>query len=425
MHDPDGVRRTKWAIIRNTYRELLDTTVATWLHWFPEGAIGTFNKNEMVYKIRHGDIEADVLFRALDKPGDVRKLLSLELTGGWINEAREIGKGIVDVLGDRIGRYPAVDEELGLGPTWSGLWMDTNPPDDDHWWYQLAEIKTPPGHKFFSQPGGLIEINGHFFPNPAAENLTHLEKGYYLTRMHGKAQSYIRVYYCNQYGFLADGRPVYPEYVDAVHCAKANLSPIGGLPVYVGIDFGLTPAATFAQRLPNGRWIVLDELVTENLGAKRFAELLGPKMRERFEGFQFQQITGDPAGDTRSEVDEHTCFQILRSAGIPAVPAPTNDFVVRREAVAGALTRMVDGKPGLIISPECKTLRKGMAGGYCRKRIQVSGEERYRDMPDKENIFSHVCEALQYNLLGAGEGKNVIHSEGHYTGAGFRPRRRQ
>jgi hypothetical protein len=61
----------------------------------------------------------------------------------------------------------------------------------------------------------------------------------------------------------------------------------------------------------------------------------------------------------------------------------------------------------LLIHPECKMLRKGMAGGYNYKRIQVSGEEKYRDSPDK-NIYSHVCEAGQYLMMGAGMGDELV-----------------
>jgi hypothetical protein len=424
--DPrDGIRRTKWAIIRNTYRQLEDTTLQTWLEWFPDGTIGKLNRQRMTYSIRYGDVEAEALFRALDKPGDIGKLLSLNITGGWINEAREVPKAILDALGDRVARYPSIRPEDDYGPSWSGIIMDTNPPDDDHWWYNLAEVEKPSGYRFFRQPGGLLEFNGKFYPNPRAENIKHLERNYYLVRMAGKPLSHVRVYYCGQYGFLVDGRPIYPEYVDAVHCAKEPIPPVSGLPLYVGNDYGLTPAATIAQRMSNGRWVILDELVSENLGAIDFAKYLGRKLREDFAGMEIAAITGDPAGDTRSEVDKRTPFQVLRAAGIPVLPAPTNDFVVRREAVAGALTRMVDGLPGLIISPKCKTLRKGMAGGYCRKRVQVSGEERYRDMPDKEGIYSHVCESLQYLLLGAGEGNQVLTGAHQETGAGFRPRRRR
>jgi hypothetical protein len=62
--------------------------------------------------------------------------------------------------------------------------------------------------------------------------------------------------------------------------------------------------------------------------------------------------------------DERTCLQIVRAlAKVRALPAPANNFTSRREAVAGTLSRLVDGKPGLTVSPACKVLRKGFAGG--------------------------------------------------------------
>ncbi len=72
-----------------------------------------------------------------------------------------------------------------------------------------------------------------------------------------------------------------------------------------------------------------------------------------------------------------------------------------------ALNRLVDGRPGLLISPKCKITRKGMAGGYHYKRVQVVGDERYHDKPNK-NRFSHPCDAAQYMMLGAGEGYTVV-----------------
>ena len=68
---------------------------------------------------------------------------------------------------------------------------------------------------------------------------------------------------------------------------------------------------------------------------------------------------------------------------------------------------MIDGQPGLLVSPRCKVTRKVMAGGYCYKRVQVTGDERFHDKPDK-NKFSHPCEAGQYMMVGAGEGDTVI-----------------
>ena len=83
----DGKRRSKWAVVRNTYAELRDTTMKTWLDWFPEATHGRVTwSRPMMHEVRVGDVELDVYFLALDGKEDVAKLRSLELTGGWINE---------------------------------------------------------------------------------------------------------------------------------------------------------------------------------------------------------------------------------------------------------------------------------------------------------------------------------------------------
>ena len=78
----DGIRKSRWAVIRNTNPQLKTTTIKTWLDWFPEEDWGTFTWSvPYTHKIQKGDIDLEVIFLALDRPEDVKKLLSLELTG--------------------------------------------------------------------------------------------------------------------------------------------------------------------------------------------------------------------------------------------------------------------------------------------------------------------------------------------------------
>lgn len=421
----DGKRHVRGAIIRNTYPELKTTTIKTWHQWLPADIGSWRDEGPPCHHIQTDDLDLEVLFIALDRPQDVRKLLSLELSWAWINEAREVPKAILDGLTGRVGRFP---EAKHGGCTNPQIFMDTNPPDTDHWWYALAEhdTSTPaneelwksvadserelreigalaadqPLFQFFHQPGGLA---------PDAENeegLSHMpggRKGYYTRASAGKTAEWVNVYVNGNYGFVMDGKPVYPEYNDSLHTGAADFNP--KVPVYVGIDFGLTPAAVLMHKTMVGRYLVFDELVTEDMGAVRFSQLLRDKLQSY--GISQAIITGDPAGDIRAQTDETTPFDILKANEVDARPAPTNDFIKRREAVAAPLMRLVDGKPGMVISPRCVKLRKAMMGGYCYRRMQVNGSDRYADKPDK-GALSHVAEALQYCILGTGEHRQLV-----------------
>ena len=395
----EGIRKTRFAIIRNTYRELIDTTIKTFMDWFPE-ELGIYRKMDLQFTITQDlpdgtTLSCEILFRALDKPDDVKKLLSLELTGAWVNEARELPKAIIDMLIGRLGRYPNMRDG---GPTWHGLIMDTNPPDSDHWWYKLFEITRPKSYALFKQPSGVSE---------EAENIDNLPKGYYTNMQDGKDQEWINVYVHGNYGFVTDGKPVWPEYKDDVHSTDEDVIIPDDATIIVGIDFGLTPAATFAFLTASHRWIIFDELVTEDMGAANFAKLLNAHVNKYYSNNPIE-FYGDPAGDQRAQTDETTPFQILDNHGIVAWPTHTNDFIIRREAVAGPMQRMdFAGNPGFLVGPKAFMTRKALAGGYKYKRMSVSGQERYQDKPDKGR-YSHVGDSLQYCMLGGGEGNSVV-----------------
>lgn len=423
---PDGLRYTKWAIIRNTNPELRTTTIATWLQWFPENQWGKFRWSPpYTHHIKRGDVDLEVIFLPLDTPEDVKKLLSLELTGVWINEAREVPKAIVDGATSRVGRYPSNKD--GCGPTWHGVIMDTNAPETEHWWpimsgetplpdhigrEQALMLVKPDNWDFFTQPSGMVEIKNEaneltgYEMNPECENFSHLVPTYYENMIRGKTRSWIDVYVLNRLGTIEEGKPVYAGFSEKTHIAKEPLAPAEGIPITVGIDFGLTPSAVFCQRLPSGRWLILRELVAVDMGTIRFAEELRTLLRRYFDDFEYQ-IYGDPAGDFRAQTDESTPFDILRGANITAYPGPTNDPVIRVESVNALLARMVDGEAGFMLDSEaCPTLKTGFLGGYHYRRIQVSGE-RFDNRPNK-NKFSHVHDALQYAVTGAGEGRALI-----------------
>lgn len=431
--DRKGRRRTRWAAIRNTYGMLKTTTIKTFQGWVPP-EIAPLNKSEpmtalMVLRLADGTtVEMEVIFISVDKPADLGKLKSLDLTGVWLNEASELDKSILDMATGRVGRYPEVKD--GAKFTWAGVIMDTNAMDDDHWWYGLAEGADDPDEQreidelkrslseqlaklgmnrtlmqFWEQPPALLEADGSYVPNPAAENIFGQPMGmaYWLLLVAGKKKEWIDLFILNKYGKVIDGLPVYSEYDDSYHCRGRTLEPVDGMAIRIGMDFGLSPAAIPGQCTPMGKLIILGECVAKerSMGMTRFMnDALKPYLVQRF-GTQDKNgtpwkyiITGDPAGDSRSQNDEVKGFEVVRQAGFEIEAAPTNNFSARRDGIAWFLTK----KDGFELDKSAVMMRKGFRGGYHYRRVQVGGEARYGNEAYK-NKYSHPHDGAQYLAL--------------------------
>jgi hypothetical protein len=390
---PDGLKHTRWVVVRNTYQQLSDTTIRTFHMWVPPQHFGRFYESDHTYVIKGlPGCEVEVLFRALDRPEHVKNLLSLEVTGAWVNEAREVPWPIIDTLQGRVGQYPP--KSMG-GPTWWGVFMDTNPPDVDSRWYKFFEEDKhdPTFAQIFKQPSGLA---------PNAENLTNLPNAsYYKTLAQGKSNEWVKVYIHGEYGFVIDGKPIYPDYNDLVHCKEVE--PVKGSPIYRGWDFGLTPACIFTQILPDGRWLIFNEMTnTTTIGIDRFSDEVIEESTQCYPPNTEFIDYGDPAGMSRAQTDEKTCFQILQAKGIE-IEGGEQSLAIRLESVRKPLRTLIYGEPQLVIHPRCKLLRKGFMGGYQFRRLQTAAE-RFTNKPDK-NDLSHPHDALQYvatRLFGGG-----------------------
>ena len=398
----NGVRRTRFAIIRNTVRMLRDTTIKTVHEWVPPDIAGRWyaTTNTFMVKFRLPDgtaVESEWMFRPLESSEDVRNLLSLELTGAWINEYREVTPDVFINLLGRIGRFPKREESP---PTWVGVVMDTNPPAIGTFWHKLfesdeqdanlqsfAEKFGRPVKALYRQPSGMA---------PNAENIRFLPDGYYdLLLASGRDPDWLNVHVHGEYGTRRDGLPVYPEFNVLVHKSPTPLQANPSAPLSIGLDFGLTPAAVMFQQNAYGQWLVLSELVSRNMGIEEFAKLLKRYLRTRFPDNHTYDLWCDPAGNQRNQVNAVTPFDVLRKEGFTPRAGPS-DLDTRLSAVRGPLNRMVQGQPGLLVNSECTTLLDGFMGGYKYVTDTRTGEPR--DIPDK-TFESHVHDALQHGLV--------------------------
>lgn len=381
---PDGVRRTRWLVVRATVRELDDTTIRTFHEWFPPAHFGTWRASDNTYIITaFAGCVIEVMFRALDRPDDVKNLLSLEVTGAWINEGSEIGWSLIEAIQGRVMQFPS---KMNGGCTWGGVFLDTNPPDTDSEWYRFFEEKEHDSQhvEIFRQPSGL---------SAEAENIPFLNGGriYYERLSIGKSAEWIRVFVHGEYGYVQTGKPVFPEFSDDLHVRETN--PVPKRDIYRMYDFGLTPACVFGQVLVDGRMLVFDEITSQDMGIERFADVVLDHCRRTFATPPTFIDIGDPAGMQRAQTDEKTCFQIMHAKRIMVEPG-MQSLAIRLESIRKPLNTIIMGKPQFILHPRCATLRKGFLGGYRYKRMRVSGE-RYDDVPEK-NRFSHPMDGLSY-----------------------------
>jgi hypothetical protein len=427
----DGLRKSRWAVVRTTYPDLKKSTIRTWTELVPEHVYGPMNwsvppSHRLKFPHPTGDgtiVQCEVDFMALDKPEDVRKLRSTEYTGIVFNELQYIDKTIWDEASSRL-RYPSKDEG---GATWRGIFGDANAPDDDHWLaIMTGMVELPPGLTdeeaialgkwpdewgFYLQPPALIELSDQhgvvsgYKTNPYAENISNLDDDYYSKQIIGKSKAWIDSRLMVRVVLVVEGSPVYPMFRREVHIGNEVLKPNSLYDVDVGLDFGRSPAALFSQSI-NNRVLIQYEMIGSNEGAAVFAPKLKRFIARHYPDHALSRFHfwGDPKGQDRGQADERTAYEIFAANDMPVRAPPNlkqNMIATRVDAMAHLLGEMSDGKPRHLSSPMCRTYNVGMQGRYFNEKDET-GELR----PCK-NKYSHVCNAAEYMVLGLGEGRRM------------------
>lgn len=400
----EGVRRTKFAILRNTAAQLKATVkpmMDTWLVTMTKGTMGQWRLSdatfEAKFKLPDGTIvHSEFVLLAADTPDDVRRLLSLEVSAAWVEECREVDPEVFDGLQGRTNRFPA---KIAGGVTQPGVICSTNPPPLGGFWHKFI-TEEQKNKEVFIQPAAILD-DGSL--NPDAENLENLALDYYDNLIEGKTEDWVNVYLKNLFGAGDLGRPIYKgTFKNSFHVSKKPLAAVLASvnPLIVGMDNGLQAAAVIGQQDMRGRVNILAEAFVpedETMGVETFLDrLLIPKLRAKFPNFRSEKIVFvlDPACFQRSQVDEKTIAQAIQKRGYQTAKACTNDPERRVQAVEGLLTRQIDGEAGLLIDPECRHTIEALEWGHRYKR-NTSGTNLTFD----KTHHSHIGDAAQYLSL--------------------------
>lgn len=378
----DGLRRSRFAVVRNTYPQLRDMTIKSYLEWFPPGAFGgKYLAADKIATYHIGDRVVELLFRALDDENDVRNLLGLEISGAHIDEAREVKDTLFKGIMGRVGRYPSVREYGGENPFLYLPQVDltTNYPNRDHWLYRDFVAKPVEGYRMYTQ---TQEENKHNLPPNYYENM---EMDY------ADRPDLLKTLVRGEWGITYIGKLVYPEFNRALHVAPKPIELDPKQPIVRGWDnTGLHPGCVVTQLGPTGIWMVKKEFWEDDIGITDFGEMVKIWCNDNLHGGQFRDI-GDPAGKNRDS-NKMSPKDYLKKLDI-RIEDGIQTFKIRREAVAGRLTKLLNGRAAIQVDPACTGIIDGFEGGYCYKEIGTSGI--YKAEPEK-NKYADLHDSLQY-----------------------------
>lgn len=390
--DAQGVRPTRFAIVRNTLQQLRQTVLPDIMTWLGPVAQFKFTDSTIYFNFPLDDgtrVKSEWLLLPLDSPEDQKRLLSLQLTGAWLAEFRELPYQICAAVMGRVGRYPS---PAVVKPTWQGIVGESNPFSAGSEWYENLVLNLPDGWHLFRQPGGLA---------PEAENRENLPDNYYERLAGGHSDEWKKVHIDGDYGDDLSGQAVFrASFNPAIHTTRTKLVVNPYRPVMVGLDFGRTPTALITQVDAVGRLIIFEEVTSVDMGLHKFlSTLLSPALQGERYGGRRVFIVADPAGGQKTQLGEETLFDVLRNYGYVAFPAPTNDISRRLTAVEQLLLQRRGDHPSalLIDGAHCPQLIKALVHNYKYKR-RVDGS--CEDKPEKTHPWSDLADCLQYAALG-------------------------
>lgn len=442
----DGVVHVRSAAIRDTYRDLARTALASWQEAFPKNGPYTASDRDawsggqdrpVTHKLEWDvirkwyvgkgawepkltKVRLEMQFGAIGEQNLEAFFKGYEISMGWDNECDLNRREVPQLLYGRTGRYPPEAEMMEWEKERLGARVDPdsgresinvpriicgdfNPADEANWTYEL-EMEEPEkakamGFNFFAQPSGL---------SPQAENREGKARHKYEEeeRTFGgpKAPDAIRNVH-GKYAPKAKGTVVYSLFDTFKHRADQKLEPVKSLPFYMGFDAGGRPACAIGQFMPTGQFRALREVISDPAvitGPRRHSEAVMEVLLRDFAGMRCGGAWGDPsawdgADKLRGELAHMETVQLALQ--IPIYPTESNDFKSRFEAVEFYLNGDLDANtPRSLWCPTLKYTIRGFVSQYHLTKNSSAGKTESDEV--EKNEYSHIQDAWQYLLYG-------------------------
>ena len=426
----DKVRRVRTAILRQTYQQLVKATVTTLRTILGGVATITDGKPPTGFArlpLPDGTtLEWELMFFALDSANARDDALGMECTNMLVDEISSVtDEELLQLFMSRIGRYPSLtygdrNDFIATclaatnGPKENHFLADYNSGKHKEKFDAIAEQIGRPYFKLFQQPPALVlQADGTYAPNPAAENVKNLPGGYgyYFAQLNNSAD-HIEAYVMGRFVPLSTGQVVYRNFRHNLHVVQqAKFMAQWGKKGRIGLsfDFGRTPVCLVWVDRPGGGIVIVDEFMAEDVSIDGlWANVVRPGLMERYpaciagrEGF----TTGDPAGADETQATDQSPYSVLTGHGLN-IEFPGDGrkdrLEPRIEAVRQRLSRLdaITGEPMLQITDNCTFLISALMTTYVYQEIK-GAKGSFSDVPVKHHRFwcSDLANAVEYLCL--------------------------
>lgn len=368
------VRPIPWAIVRDTFSNLEETTLKAIM------------KSPLSAALRLSDGNTRLDFPGLwtaklmgiDSLADLSKLQGGEYGGIWFEECapaatEDIGNGIQAEAWEialTSLRYPCAQRGQ----------ITENYPDEDHWTWKRFVLDPVPDSGFFEIQKG----ENPFLPKGIRERWERaLKNRPDLARrlLEGKP------------GTVQLGVAVTSEFIESQHVAKEPLTPFEGGELIMMWDFGLNPTCLIAQITPSGHLHFFDAVVGDDIGVERLIrDYIKPLFVSRYpwKPLSFYHLP-DPSGKIRSQANEITAYNIIEEE-LGGRFDDALQWPGARECAKSALNRWLQDKRWVQIDKVgCRKLIRALNGGW--HYFKSPSGQVIRDKPVKDK-WSHPGDAF-------------------------------
>lgn len=369
---------------RRSYPKLHDPTLRVFLEILERGRIeykGYEKRDGFPHRIVLPN-QAEAIFR---ETSDIGRWLGPEYGAAYIDEAQEETERTFTGLMERL-RLPHAGDYLKFILT-------TNPPHHQHWIPQR-----------FGPAAGIKVVGDSAYRTirvSSREN-KHLPPNYLKDLFANYSETEIRRIVDGEYGFSAEGKPVYaPPFRNEVH---VGLPRVMDAPLIRGWDFGSRhPACTWHQvfrcRKNKVHWSILAELdAPRNTTWEQFAVEVVRYTEAMFPGVSKAMIqnAGDAAGAQMSDKGPGAIIRLHTEFKMPFRYRQIRDIDPGLNFIREQLRpTCACGIPLLVIHRRCTHVIDGFAGGYHYAEEKPGSENRKR-VPVKDGFYDDVMDSVRY-----------------------------